>query len=166
MKILFLCFFLLLSTQATAEMYRTVDKNGNVTFTDKPIGKNSKSYEPPPILTVPAGPAGTLPPLEKKKSATKYKSIAVTAPENDQTFFSDTTTIPVSISLSPDLDSAANHKLVFYVNGKVHGEGGSNYTLTDLPRGSYSLSAAVLNAKGGELIRSETVTIHIKRPHR
>jgi len=166
MRFIILSLLVFFSSLLSAEMYRWVDEKGDVHFSDKPLNEDSKSYTPPPIVTVPAESTGNFIPQPAKKGPVRYKSVSITSPPNDQTFFSDTIDIKVTISISPGLDSASAHKLAFYVNGQLHGEGAElNYTLSNLPRGTYSLSAAVLDARGREIIRSETVSFHVKRHH-
>lgn len=163
MHYMILCLSLV-STIVSAGIYRQVDEKGNVHYSDTPISGQAEKYTPPPILVVPAGPDDF---NFKDRSVTsyEYKSIRITTPDHDTVYTPDKTAVPVSISVSPALNTAQSHRLVFYLNGQLHGEGKTSYTLNDLPRGSYTVSASVLDKKGKRLISSDSITFHVQRHH-
>lgn len=157
--------FVLISGLASAELYRWVDEKGKVHFSDTAPNKKAEKYTPPPILTVPAGSDSF---SFKKRTAPKhkYEHISITAPANDTVYTPDQTSVTVSIDLAPSLNRGASHRLAFYLNGTLHGEGQTSYTLNNLPRGSYTASASVLDKKGNKVIGSDGVTFHVQRHHR
>ncbi|MBM2829513.1 MAG: hypothetical protein HW411_303 [Gammaproteobacteria bacterium] len=67
----------------------------------------------------------------------------------------------VSIALEPALK--AGDQLVLYMDGSKVSEGtGSQFNLTNLDRGTHSLSVAVVDASGKELQRSKSISFHLK----
>ena len=167
----FISFIILLTIFGIthAEMYKWVDEKGNTHFSDRPVAEGAKTYTPPPIPTVPAaGPAGQLPPTRQATTGTVYKSIAVVEPKNDQVFTPDLAdSVTVSVQMNPSTISDPEHQIVLYINGKEHAKGlQRSFTLTDLPRGTYTAQAAVITKKKKKLISSETISFHIQRHHR
>ena len=167
-----LTFFILLFAfggLAAAEMYKWVDERGNTHFSDKPMGGDSKAYKPPPIPTVPAaGPSGPLPPVKQTAKDTKYKSIAVVEPKPGQVFTPDLAdSVTVSVKMNPATISNPEHQIVLYINGKEHAKGlQRSFTLTGLPRGTYTAQAAIVTKKKKKLINSEPISFTIQRHHR
>jgi len=161
-KLVFIAF-LLLTLPVNAELYRWVDKQGNVHFSDKPLNENAESYTPPPIPTVPAASPGNFNFKKKNpdnRKPAKYKSIEITAPSPNQVFTPDqTASIAVQTSLEPALQTSFKHKLVLYLDGKPH----DSFSFVDLPRGTHTVYAAVLDAKGKIIQQSRPVSFHIQK---
>lgn len=165
MKLLILSVFLLITQPLYAEMYRWVDEKGNVHFSDKPVNKDAKTYNPPPIITVPAGPTHDFSKPEKKSAAIKYK-ISISSPSNDQTFPPGTTAVDVLIQLQPQLNISAAHLVTLFIDGKQHSQGTSlHYSLPDLSRGTHTASASVVDNKGKTIAKSGSVSFHVIRHH-
>jgi hypothetical protein len=169
MKYVLLITLLMLVLPASAEMYRWVDDNGKVHYSDKPVNDSAKPYEPAPIITVPSGTAGgQLMPLNKPAAQpTKYKSLMITAPANDHVFTPDqTASIAVSVEVKPALRGGAGHQLAVYVDGQLHSQGTqSSFNLGGLPRGTHTVNAVILDAKGKKLKSSDTVSFHVQKHH-
>ena len=66
------------------------------------------------------------------------------------------------MQLTPAL--RAKHAIVVSMDGQKVGEGTSTQlTLQNLPRGTHTVQAAVVDAAGVELARTEMVTFHLQR---
>jgi len=163
MRYLIFISLLLLTLPVNAELYRRVDKHGNVHFSDKPLSENAESYTPPPIQTVPATAPATYNFKKKtpdKKKAAKYKSIEITAPSDGQIFTPDqTASIAVQTSLEPGLQTNLGHQLAIYLDGKRH----DSFTLEGLPRGTHTVYAAVVGAKDKIIKQSKPVSFHVQK---
>jgi hypothetical protein len=149
-----------------AAMYKWVDDQGKVHFSDTPPSKEAEEYKPPPIQVMPAGPTGDFKSNVEKPKKIKYESLSVIAPEPDTVFTPDkASNVQVSLTLEPALD--AQHKIALYLDGAMHTIGKQrNFTLTSLPRGTHTVFAAVLDEKNRKLISSDSVSFHIQRHHR
>jgi len=92
-----------------------------------------------------------------------YESLRVVVPDNDETVRSNEGEVRVSIELQPGL--AQGHKIRIYLDGnKASGElPTTQVTLQNVERGTHSLAVAVVDATGGELIRSPANTFHLRR---
>lgn len=166
MKIRLLPLLLALPLTVSAEVFRTVDEHGNVTFSDQP-SKNAERVKLPPVPTYSAPPA---PPItagapEQSDPDDIYKSMRITSPENDAAVRENSGNLTVSLALQPGLSNAQGHRIQVYLNGSPVGEPGAttNFSLTNLDRGTHTLNAAVLDGKGRTLIESDIVTFHMMR---
>jgi hypothetical protein len=164
--LLLILLFYAVVMPAQAAMYKWVDDQGKVHFSDTPPNKEAEEYEPPPIQVMPAGPTGDFKSPKEKPKDTKYESLSVTAPEPDAVFTPDkASSVQVSLTLEPALN--AQHKIALYLDGAVHTIGKQrNFTLTSLPRGTHTVYAAILDEKNRKLISSDSVSFHIQRHHR
>jgi hypothetical protein len=163
-KILPALMIALLATHGHAQVYKHVDEEGNVTFTDAP---------PPDAQPVEIGPTNTAPPpaaAYPKAPADKPKtggggnySLSITAPAHEQIFHGGGI-FTVSASVSPSL--GPNHQLQLFMNGAPRGEpqGGASWPLTNVSRGEQVLEVAVVDADGKEIARSKPVTVFVFRP--
>lgn len=148
-----------------AEIYKTIDKDGNVVFTDSPEGKSAESVELkkgstislPPIKTSPTGSGS----LEGDSSSASYREFIIKQPSQNATIrgagnFSVLTTI------SPQLKSTDSLQL--YINGKPYGrkQKGSLFNLKNIDRGTHNIEVKVLNSDG-RVLNSSSVTVHVHR---
>ena len=142
---------------APADVYRWVDEEGNVIFSDTPHD-GAEKVELGETTVVPAQPlprkTEVLTPEPKGVSA--YTSIAVVAPANEATI-RNTREVNVQVALEPGLDTENGHRLQLFYDGAAYGEPGSaqQFTITELERGAHELVAAVLDRDGNDVIRSE-----------
>jgi Domain of unknown function (DUF4124) len=149
-----------------AQIYQTIDEDGNVSYTDKPPqGQKSEQVKLPTTNTAPAikptAPTSTKKD-DKDKSPTDY-SISISSPGNDAQIPTGQRDVSVNLSLSPALHK--DHKVQLMVNGAPFGDSfsGTAGTLKEIYRGSHQISAAVIDGKGKTISVSDTVTIHVQR---
>ena len=162
--LLILCFIPLV---AGAAIYRSVDKNGNVSFSDQPQ-PGAKKLDLPPIPTYspPTPEPSTGKGKEKAHAAAGYTHFAITTPSNDATIRSNTGTVQIHLSLKPGLQSGDH--IVLKVDGQPYGGkvATTQITFQNLSRGTHTLKAEVVNAQGKVLISTSAVTIHLHRASR
>ncbi len=156
----------LLTAPAGAEIYRYLDADGKVVFSDEPPpkGTESQNIELPRVNTMPAPPLPTPQAGGSARDAgqSAYDSLRVSAPGDDSTLRDNAGNITVRLDLQPPL--AAGHQLLVLLDGSEAARGTeTTVTLSNVDRGSHSLQAAVLGADGSELIRSPTVRVHLMR---
>ena len=168
MKYLLLTALLILALPATAEMYRWVDEQGKVHFSDKPKGDNAESYQPKTeLLTVPSAQGGGLQPLSRPAPSgpVKYKNLQISAPANDHVFTPDkTASIAVSIDLQPGLMSSEGHMLSLFLDGELYAKGSKmSFNLTGLHRGTHTVEAVITDARGKKLKSSGVVSFHVQK---
>jgi len=154
-----------LVSAAAAQVYREVDEEGNVTFTDRPQGE-SEAVEIGPTNTAPPPPANVFPdaPEEPANAAGGSYEVAITNPAHETIIPRGPGNFSVSASVSPGLQTG--HKLQLLMDGSPRQEPqtGSTWNLTNVFRGEHNLTVAVIDSKGKQLSESEAVTVFVFRP--
>lgn len=154
----------------SAEVYKTVDANGKVTYTDQPTepAERVNIAEPNSMLSVekPKTPEASQTATEEdenKKAAEPYRYIAITSPEDDAVIPHGPGNFSVSVSTEPALQKG--HRLVLNMDGvALQRSTSGEFQLTNVARGTHSLSAQVVDANGRALASSKTIKVNVFRP--
>lgn len=166
MKYVF-AIFLLLAQAAQADVYKTINADGEVVFSDVPSEGAERvrlpevsTYKPPPPKRSPASVSAG-----KADTAAPYKSFKVSAPENEATIWDNEGIVTLALALEPALLIDTGHRIQFFLDGKPDGtpEIGLSHTYRDIERGSHTLSAAVVDVEGNAIISTDQVTIHLHK---
>lgn len=163
---------LLIPGAAYAELYKQIDENGNVTYTDKP-GKGTPvkspgltTYSPPALHTTPPAPntkAGSEG-EDETKAVTAYSQLVVATPTQEQTVQNNEGRIEIKLALKPALNTKAGHKIAILVDRKKAAESLTlEASVANIDRGSHVVSAQVVDASGKVLKQSGDVTFHLQR---
>ncbi len=158
----------LCSSASHAAVYKSVDAEGNVVYTDQPAG-DAKPLKLPPLSTVPApsfSPARENADEEKVAGeAGGYQQITIVSPGPDATIRDNTGAVPVNVEVEPDLNSAAGHRFRYYLDGEAQGNPteSAHISFHNVDRGTHSVEVAVVNSAGQELVRSSAVQFHLHR---
>ncbi|MEO8307026.1 MAG: DUF4124 domain-containing protein [Pseudomonadota bacterium] len=173
--------FLLLTACATlalsgmlmaAETWRWKDANGVVHYSDKPApgAERIEVIAPKPSISV------TRPPVAQPRAAAAaneeadspavvpYTRCVITSPDNEETF-NAVNTVSASLLLEPALQPG--HRIEMLLNGNIvkdWPQQASSHTLTNLERGSYTLSARVLDSFGGSVCAGPTINFFVHLP--
>jgi len=144
---------MVLMISANAEtVYKTVDENGNIIFTDKP-SQNAEEIKLQELQTIKnPNPAKSKPrpKVTKQASEASYKTFLVTNPANGSGIRSNNGNVTISLSLEPPL--RLGHKIIIAVDGKEVANGSaSSVSLQSLERGDHNISANVISANGQNL---------------
>ena len=160
---------------ATAEktIYKVVDKDGKVTYTDQkpasnidyeirklPSAKPSDTQNGTPARTWSLDPT----PSNKAKKFQGYQSVQITFPANDQTILHDQQEVSVKLVLTPSLYKDHKAQLTFDGRDIDQPSKNLNFVLTDLERGSHQIQVQIVDSNGKTVGSSNTVSIHVKRP--
>lgn len=163
-NLLILLFLLLYATGGAAEIYRTVDKNGNVIFSDKPTEDSEKiqlkeTTTIKSLNTESSSPATT--PSTKEKII-PYKSITITAPADDETIRENAGNVSVKVAVDPMLQPG--DEVVVYLDGeeKMKRAGGA-FNLENIDRGTHQIRASVKDQDGHIVISSKSTTFYLHR---
>ena len=162
MRYYILTILLLFSVSGYADVYRSVDAQGNVIFSDVETEGAEKVVVPE---------TQTLPPLSdgnfkytpaKQPEAELYTGLEILSPKNEESIRENTGDITVTVSVSPRL--ARGHTLVLYMDGKEVATGsGSSFSLTNVDRGSHSLRAVIKDSEDRIRKSSASSTFHLLR---
>ena len=145
-----------------AEVYRSVDENGNVVFTDQP-SPDAELIEIDELQTIPAPSSGDFeytPPPAKPRP--KYTSVTITSPEHDLPIRNNSGNVTVTIATEPAL--RGSDELVLILDGKeiILGQATAK-AFNAMDRGSHQLRAIIRDGSGRILQSSESVTFHLLR---
>lgn len=170
MRISIIVLLLLASSLAFAQVYRWVDENGTVHYSDVPQGgaEEIDIAEPQTFeSTVKAAPrpAQRQPTAqEQARQAHEYDLVQITTPRLDQVFWNVGGNIPVSLNVQPGLQSGDTVRV--YLDGKAVEDfpsTGTSHQLSEVWRGSHTLRAEVVDASGQVLAQSEMVVFHVQQ---
>jgi len=157
------------SSAAFGQIYRTVDANGNVVFTDiapvdRSAGAASQAITVQPVNTfqppVQAAPANT--PVTSTASD-YYSELVVIFPTEDATIRDNAGNIQIEVAISPGLRS--DHRLLLVLDGEpteVEAENGV-FELSNVDRGTHTAGARVVDRQGNVLIESNPTTFNLMR---
>ncbi len=142
--------------------------SGSVLATQTFSDTSNQLYEKPPANTTiintgrpaaptanPNNPTST---AAKKPEPIPHYTIEITSPTNEQTFQSNTISIPVSVMVTPELKKG--DQVVLFIDGMQFSEPGDSTTFNThrLDRGQHTLQAKVIQ-KNGPGAESPLVTI-------
>lgn len=163
-----LVIFLLatLGVAASAQVYRVVDENGNVTFTDRPPSEGAEPVEvrTPNTAPPPASDVFPEPPPPPEPEAVPGYQVTITAPADQTIIPRGPGNVSVSATVAPALQSG--HLLQLLMNGEPREapQASGNWALTNVFRGEQRISIAVVDKDGKRLTESAAVTIFVFRP--
>ena len=171
MKYLFLLLSLCsLALQASNvdEVYRWIDKNGVVHYSDKQINGAEKipiNVAPSNKVETPApsdNAAPTKPMPVAEKSNTKYQA-SISSPEHDSTIYDNNGNISVVTAITPAFEDGQTLQLL--IDGTPVGEKHQSTTLmaTNIDRGSHSLQVQLIDKNGKIIASSQIITVHLRR---
>lgn len=169
MRNAFFLVCLLLALPVSAEIYRWVDEEGVVHYSDTPR-QNAEKVELPEPSVIPA-PTPVQPRTTQNKdngqqdSGTAYEVVTLSSPRPDETYQQGSTTIAVSVKTHPALQVANGHRIRILVDGQpvTSGLQTTSTSIPAPPRGTHRIAAEVL-ANGKRLAMSEQVSIHVLSP--
>ena len=147
-----------------AVVYKWVDADGVVHLSDQPVPgaerivTDSGSGRSGTVTT--SAPAATPAP---KPKALDFTQFVITSPGKEETFTGNRA-VNVSLALDPALTSTQT--ISWSLNGQPltnQAPDATQFTLQDLPRGSYTLSAMISDQTSGETKSSESVTFNVMR---
>jgi len=164
----------MISTHAFAEIYRSIDDNGNVIFTDRSgQGKDEQVIVLPKSITIKSSIGGSggervegSGRINKEKGPVKpYTQFSIISPKNDKPIRDNTGNVKLNLSISPSLQTKLGHRVQIELDGELQKErwGLNSVLMTNLDRGTHSLRAYIIDKSGKKLKASQTVTFHLQR---
>lgn len=165
MRLLLICLLLSLALQATAQIYKYTDANGNTVFTDQPPeGQATQNVELPvtnsvtmPVPTTPNNPAPSEP-----NNVAPYSTLQLTGLPTDEALRANNGSFSVGVAIEPRL--AGSHRLRLLLDGKPYGQPSNvpRLQITNADRGEHSLAVEVLSGEQS-IQQSATVTFTVQR---
>ncbi len=162
---MFLSFFsatVLNSQLAQAAVYKKVDADGNVSFSDVP-DKSAQEVYIAPLATIPALSqdqiARTLQDDPQSSTAQTSYTIKIISPTPDQTYYRAADAFSANVQVNPEMKHGDH--LVLLVDGKTSGE---DVPPDQLERGQHQFEARVVSTKG-KVLASQSVTFFVLQPN-
>ncbi|HYX74061.1 MAG TPA: DUF4124 domain-containing protein [Steroidobacteraceae bacterium] len=151
---------------AGATVYRWVDENGVVHYSDQPHANAEKlhvnaaqSYKPAALESSPAGGGGQA----ATASAAPYRGCAIVQPQDDQTF-ANIDSLTVVVQTDPQLHSG--DRVYVTVDGQALNAGnptGAQFVLSPVERGTHTAQAQVKDSGGAVQCQTPPVTFHVQQ---
>lgn len=155
----------LFTAPTTAGLYKGLDEEGNVIYSDKPFD-NSEQFTPPSLTIIDApkvAPKEEPAAEEEKPAETKYTTFSIAAPKNGQTIWNEPD-LMVALKLNPALSIAEGHTAWLLMDGKplVKKSESLLMQIGRSDRGEHTLQAQVRNKNGKILKSTKSITVYIK----
>lgn len=164
---LFAGILVFIAAPAMAEVYRNVDAQGNVTYSDEPSdGAEEVKVKPVTTITLPK-PADVREPERLRKEVEKegsvYDSVRILAPKNDEAFHSGSGDVAFRVTSAPGLREG--HRYEVTLDGQPVGQTTSNtLTVRNVFRGTHNAGVHIIDEKGVQVKTGDVVRFTIHRP--
>lgn len=156
---------LLLASAASAEIFKTVDANGNVSYSDKaPEGGEAIELKPANSLPAVVKPPSIAGDQQAEEEDVSYSSLRIASPADDSSIGHGPGDFQVSVDVQPGL--AEGHRLRLSVDGAAYGRDSSetSFMLSGIDRGTHKLQVRIIDAEGYTVKKSGTISVHVFRP--
>ncbi|MGI9328059.1 MAG: DUF4124 domain-containing protein [Pseudomonadales bacterium] len=171
-----LLLFVTGASQAASKIYKTIDAEGNVVYSDVAPSQQESDAElqveelntfanPAPVEPAEALPVVVLEDDEDPEAlpqAPEYTNLRVISPSGDEGVRANDGNIALKAAIEPGL--FRTHQLRFFLDGNPVGTvRGSSMPLSNVDRGTHQAKVAVIDDSGNVLKESEVVTFHVLR---
>ena len=159
-----------IAAPAVAEIYKIVNPDGTVTFTDQRPGPGAKPVDLPPLSVVETDIDTSI--LDKQAETDaqeptlrdlrrQFQDFRITQPQNEETFWGTGNAVTISWGASRAIPDTMS--VVLYVDGQRQpAPAGGSATLT-LDRGEHQAWAELRDPGGRLVTKSGTVTFFVKQ---
>ena len=166
-----LCFVLgalAASAASAAVIYKWIDADGLVHYSDQAVPGAEKIYTSSSARSGTVVPLAASPNQAAKKppapGALEFTQFAITSPAADQTFFGDEM-IGVHLALAPGLKP--NQIITWHLNGKQLSDqppDATSFVIPRLDRGAYAIAATITDQSTGESLSTGSVSFYVRQP--
>lgn len=157
---------------ADGKIYRSVDEDGNVTYSDQPPSDDAEPVELDPLTTVPA--AGTDrrgdgdedgDGEDEEPAHPGYQGLEIVYPTADEAIRHNGGQVPFRLELRPEgVELDEQHRVEILLDGSVRGSDNAlTITVGPVDRGPHEVSARVVDAGGNVLAQSQSVNFFLLR---
>lgn len=162
-----------LAAQSTGEIYKVVDEDGNVTFTDQRPSAQAKPMDLPPLSVIETDipePAATeqaaqqaneVKPPSIEELRRQFADFGITQPQHEETFWGTANTVVVAWGSAQPIPAELSARL--YVDGEAQSVPTSGSVSLTLDRGEHQVFVELLDARNRRIIASERITFFVKQ---
>ena len=161
----FLVLLMAVPVVCIAQVYKHVDENGKVTFTDRPAANSERiEVRAPNTLAAPPEIEYATEPKKEPVVASQSYTLEITSPANETVIPNGPGNFSVSASVSPGLQGGTQLQLL--IDGEPRGEPqqGTSWALTNVYRGAHQLVVVALDGNGKGVGESDPITVYVFRP--
>ncbi len=153
---------------AAAQIYRYVDEEGNVVFTNQPpTGRAAEPVTLPAVNAVGGPPpAAGLPaePPKPEQPLAPYPGFRIVAPEHDTSLRANNGNF--TITLHADNPLRPGHTVVLLFDGKEIARGTAmTFAMQNVDRGTHTAQAKIVDGAGKAVATTEAITFTVQRVH-
>jgi Domain of unknown function (DUF4124) len=150
-------------TTTYGQVYKKVDKSGNVTFSDQPDPDAVSVEIQETNRVVAVEPRDTTKDPKQPPKTTPYTRLIISNPQDRAIIPNGLVPLPVLTQVSPNLQK--KHALQLLLDGQVHSENKSgSFTLPTVARGAHTLQVRVVDEQKKIIKQSATTSIQVYRP--
>jgi hypothetical protein len=155
------------------QIYKVVDKDGNVTFTDQRPSASAEPMDLPPLSVIetdrppPAAPAAQagvpeeVQPPSPRELRKLFRDFSITQPLQEETFWGTENTVVVTWNSSAEIPPEMN--VMVYVDGKGQKALGAGSVSLTLDRGEHQVYAELRDERNRRIVTTPTVTFFIQQ---
>ena len=170
LSILFGILLAITASPSMAQVYKVVDKDGNVTFTDQAPVDGSKPIELAPISVIETPVYETKPVVKEGEEEIplgqlrrNYRDFAIISPMQEESVWRPDGPIPVTWSVGNALQQGM--QVTIYLDGSRYtSTTQSMVAINGLDRGEHTLKAEIRDEKNRVISTAETVTFFVRQP--
>ncbi|GLP97594.1 DUF4124 domain-containing protein [Paraferrimonas sedimenticola] len=160
-----LVLFAVISFASSAAVYRWVDENGKVHYSDEPEkGVKAEQIEVKEASSISVSLPKVADVKEQQPQAEPidYK-LSIRSPNNEETIRNNNGNFEVHVDIAPKL--SPSHRLALYLNGKAYSVPQRNgmFRLVNIDRGEHNLSAKLIDKNGKVLASSAETKVFLHR---
>jgi len=148
--ILSLLLVFAVSCLSAETVYKSVDEEGNIIFTDKP-SENAEVIILQELQTIKNPNPGKFKPVPRQsKEVPLYNTLIITSPADGSGIRNNAGNVSISVSLEPTLRS--RHQIIIALDGKEISKGSAQTAaIQNVERGSHTITASVVDANDKSL---------------
>ena len=158
LKLVFILFLIFYLPALIGEVYKSVDEDGNIIFTDRPVTNSEKIKLKELKTTETVKPSGSSSGSSSRGENTEdfsYKKLFVSSPADGSAIRSNTGNVSISVASEPSLRSG--HSLLIAMDGKELSKGTSkNVSLTNVDRGTHTITASIVDSSSKTIISTSS----------
>ncbi len=151
----------------TAEVYRSVDAQGNVTFSDEAT-KNAEVVNVKPVTTITLPKlddvtGNTQPAATRSDASARYNSVSFSAPNDHEAFHSGSGDVEFRVISDPAL--RPGHKFEVELDGQPVGQSTSGSVIVrNVFRGTHRADVRIVNRNGLPVMLGDSISFTVHRP--
>jgi hypothetical protein len=160
---------LVVSATVFGQVYKWVDEDGVVHFSDRPhpgaeriqlptYRVNSRPT-PPPVTRSTTSTAQQQQPVEETP-AFAYTSVAITSPKAEETLWNIESILNVTLAVTPALQRG--HRVRVFMDGTPQMVRGTSFQVADVFRGIHNIQVEILDETGQLMIRSTPSRFYVQ----